>query len=43
MKAFTAIGRIIDDEVWQADEGDFKPWRRRIDYERGAAKSRSPT
>jgi hypothetical protein len=33
VKAFTAIGRVTDDEVWQADEGDFKPWRRRIDYE----------
>jgi len=36
VKAFTAIGRVTDDEVWQADEGEFKPWRRRIDYERGA-------
>jgi hypothetical protein len=33
VKAFTAIGRVADDEVWQADEGEFKPWRRRIDYE----------
>jgi hypothetical protein len=33
VKAFTAVGRVTDDEVWQADEGDFKPWRRRIDYE----------
>lgn len=33
VKAFTAIGRVTDDEVWQADEGEFKPWRRRIDYE----------
>jgi EVE domain len=37
LKAFTALGRIADDEVWQADEGDFKPWRRRIDYEVEAA------
>jgi hypothetical protein len=36
VKAFTAVGRVADDEVWQADEGDFKPWRRRIDYEGGA-------
>jgi hypothetical protein len=36
VRAFTAIGRVADDEVWQADEGEFKPWRRRIDYERGA-------
>jgi hypothetical protein len=33
VKAFTAIGRITDDEVWQADEGEFKPWRRRVTYE----------
>jgi EVE domain len=33
LKAFTALGQIADDEVWQADEGDFKPWRRRVDYE----------
>ncbi len=32
LQAFTAIGRIADDEVWQAEEGDFKPWRRRVDY-----------
>ena len=32
LQAFTAIGRMPDDEIWQADEGDFKPWRRRIDY-----------
>jgi len=32
VQAFTAIGRIADDEIWQADEGDFRPWRRRVDY-----------
>jgi hypothetical protein len=32
VRAFTAIGRIADDEIWQADEGTFKPWRRRVDY-----------
>lgn len=31
-KAFTAIGVVADDDIWQADEGDFKPWRRRITY-----------
>ncbi len=40
LKAFTAIGRIADDEVWQADEGDFKPWRRRVDYEPEAVEVR---
>ncbi len=37
VKAFTAVGRVADDEVWQADEGDFKPWRRRIVYESEAS------
>jgi hypothetical protein len=32
LKQFTAIGRIADDEIWQADEGDFRPFRRRIDW-----------
>lgn len=29
---FTAIGSFPDDDIWQADEGSFKPYRRRIDY-----------
>lgn len=29
---FTAIGSFPDDDIWQADEGSFKPFRRRIDY-----------
>lgn len=32
LRAFTALGIVTDDEIWQADEGDFKPWRRRITY-----------
>jgi hypothetical protein len=36
LRAFTALGRIADDELWQADEGGFKPWRRRVEYEPGA-------
>ena len=31
-RRFTAVGRIADDEIWQADEGDFRPWRRRVDW-----------
>ena len=34
LQAFTAIGAIVDEEVWQADEGAFKPWRRRVRYAR---------
>jgi EVE domain len=30
--AFTAIGTIDDGEPWQADEGDFQPWRRGVTY-----------
>lgn len=32
LQAFTAIGTVTDDEIWQAHEGDFHPWRRRVDY-----------
>ncbi|MGG7466395.1 MULTISPECIES: EVE domain-containing protein [unclassified Plantibacter] len=37
LRAFTAIGRIADDTVYQAETGtmsgqDWKPWRRRVDY-----------
>ncbi|MBP2413441.1 hypothetical protein JOF48_002240 [Arthrobacter stackebrandtii] len=32
LQQFTAIGTIADDEIWQADEGDFKPFRRRVNY-----------
>jgi hypothetical protein len=36
LQAFTAIGRVADDELWQADEGEFRPWRRRVEYEMSA-------
>ena len=32
LQLFTAIGVVADDEIWQVDEGDFKPWRRRVNY-----------
>ncbi|WP_412543406.1 EVE domain-containing protein [Longispora sp. K20-0274] len=32
LSAFTAIGQVADDVIWQADEGAFQPWRRRVDY-----------
>jgi hypothetical protein len=32
LKQFTAIGEVVDDEIWQADEGAFQPFRRRIRY-----------
>jgi hypothetical protein len=36
LQSFTAIGQIADEEIWQADEGTFKPWRRRVEYDRDA-------
>lgn len=32
LRRFTALGVIADEEIWQADEGDFKPFRRRATY-----------
>lgn len=36
LQAFTAIGYVPDDTIWQADEGDFQPWRRQLAYVEGA-------
>ena len=32
LQQFTALGTVADDEIWQADEGSFQPWRRRVHY-----------
>lgn len=32
LRQFTAIGTIADEVIWQADEGDFKPFRRRVAF-----------
>lgn len=32
LRCFTAIGTLPDDEIWQADEGTFRPHRRRVAY-----------
>ncbi len=33
LQAFTAIGRVSDDEVNQEDlDPEFQPWRRRVDF-----------
>jgi hypothetical protein len=37
LQAFTAIGEVADDDIWQADQGGFTPWRRRIAYIDGTA------
>jgi hypothetical protein len=36
VQSFTIIGQVADNEIWQADEGEFKPWRRRVDYTKAA-------
>ncbi len=33
LRHFTTLGTIADDEIWQADEGDFRPFRRKVTYE----------
>lgn len=40
LQAFTALGQVHDERIWQADEGDFKPWRRRVDYLPAAVETR---
>ena len=37
LQAFTAVGRVVDDEPWQADEGDLRPWRRLVEYDADAS------
>ena len=32
LQQFTAIGQVADEEIWQADEGMFQPYRRRVRY-----------
>lgn len=47
LKAFTAVGRIADDDVFQATQGpqmrgpagDFLPWRRRVDWDHDAVET----
>lgn len=33
LRQFSAIGTVADEAIWQADEGDFRPYRRRVAYE----------
>jgi hypothetical protein len=33
LSQFTAFGTVCDSEIWQADEGDFRPFRRKVRYE----------
>jgi hypothetical protein len=36
LREFTAIGTIAAGDAWQAVEGGFEPWRRRVDYDHSA-------
>jgi hypothetical protein len=36
LRAFTAIGTVAPGEVWQAEQGDFRPWRRKVDWDGSA-------
>lgn len=36
LRCFTAIGRIADDRVYQAVSLDWRPWRRRVDWDLAA-------
>ncbi len=40
LQACTAIGQVLDEEVWQAAEGDFTPWCRRVSYVSAAVDAR---
>lgn len=33
LRSFTAIATLPDDDLWEADEGERKPWRRRAVFE----------
>jgi hypothetical protein len=36
LREFTAIGVVAPGELWQADQGDFRPWRRKVDWDESA-------
>jgi hypothetical protein len=36
LKEFTAIGRVAPGDPWQAEEGEWRPWRRKVDYDGSA-------
>lgn len=36
LQQFTAIGTVAAGEPWQADEGEFHPWRRRMNWDTSA-------
>jgi hypothetical protein len=32
LQQFTGIGRICDEELWEAEMGEFRAWRRRAEF-----------
>jgi hypothetical protein len=36
LREFTAVGIVSDGEAWQADDGEWQPWRRRVEYDESA-------
>lgn len=36
LREFTAIGVVAPGEVWQAEQGEFRPWRRKVDWDESA-------
>ncbi len=32
LRQFSAVGVLRGDDIWQADEGSFRPFRRAVDY-----------
>ncbi|WP_236006307.1 EVE domain-containing protein [Clavibacter zhangzhiyongii] len=41
LRAFTAIGRVADAAPYQGRVGEWRPWRRRMDWDLGASTRRS--
>lgn len=36
LKSLTALGEIADDEIYQAEQGEFRPFRRRVTFDPAA-------
>ena len=36
LREFPGIGVVADSEPWQEDEGEFKPWRRAVHFDKAA-------
>ena len=36
LREFTAIGTVAQGDAWQENEGEFTPWRRRVEYDTSA-------